>query len=93
MVSSPFNYVRNIKYGWPSESQPPSSYRILIDLCKDTKNSGRFARHLQERLRLGWGTARVAFGMAVGQYLYETAKVSLDKNNWTDRLGVHFHRH
>ena len=73
-ASAPPNYVRNIKYGWPSESKPPSSYRIIIDLIKEARMSGRIASHLQERLRLGWGTARVAVGMAVGQYLYEITK-------------------
>jgi hypothetical protein len=27
--------------------------------------------YLQNRLRIGWGTARVAVGMALGQFVYE----------------------
>jgi hypothetical protein len=77
-VSSPFNYVRNIKYGWPSSQMPPSAPRIMYDLWIDASQSGRMLMHIQERLRLGWGTARVAVGMAVGQYLYESTKALLD---------------
>jgi len=33
---------------------------------------------LQRNLAVGWGTARVAVGMAVGSRLYEGAKASLD---------------
>jgi hypothetical protein len=77
-ASSPFNYVRNIKYGWPSSSAPPSSFRILRDLLVESRAAPSFARHVQERLRLGWGTGRVAVGMAVGQFLYTKTKDELD---------------
>lgn len=78
-VSAPFNYVRNIKYGWSAKSVPPHSWTILLDLARETRTVARPAKHVQERLRLGWGTARVAVGMAVGQYLYEFTKVQLDQ--------------
>ena len=77
-VSAPFNYVRNIKYGWSAKSVPPHSWTILLDLARETRVVAHPAKHVQERLRLGWGTARVAVGMAVGQYLYEFTKVQLD---------------
>lgn len=72
--------MRNIKYGWSAHSVPPGSVRILLDLAKEAKAQGKDAPgFLQNRLRLGWGTARVAVGMAVGQYLYEFTKDRLDK--------------
>lgn len=80
-ISAPLNYVRNIKYGWPSQTQPPSSTRILIDLWTESRRSQRIGAHLQERLRLGWGTARVAVGMAVGQFIYEATKNLLDERH------------
>lgn len=82
ILSAPLNYVRNIKYGWSAHSVPPGSVRILIDLAKEARAQGQEAPgFLQNRLRLGWGTARVAVGMAVGQYLYEFTKDALDKRD------------
>ena len=87
IVSSPFNYVRNIKYGWPASETPPGASRILSDLlveCRDKARAGGWmqgAAHLQDRLRIGWGTARVAVGMAVGYELYELCKAQLDQTN------------
>ena len=84
IASSPFNYVRNIKYGWPASETPPPAYRILSDLvveCGDKAREGGWrqgAMHLQDRLRIGWGTARVAVGMAVGYEIYEVCKAALD---------------
>ena len=85
IISSPFNYVRNIKYGWPASETPPSATRILTDLlveCKEKTREGGWkqgAAHMQDRLRIGWGTARVAVGMAVGYEIYELCKAALDQ--------------
>ena len=87
IASSPFNFVRNIKYGWPASETPPSAYRILSDLaveCGEKAREGKWkqsASHLQDRLRIGWGTARVAVGMAVGYEIYELVKHALDNTN------------
>ena len=87
IASSPFNYVRNIKYGWPASDTPPSALRILSDLggeCGQRTREGGWgqgAMHLQDRLRIGWGTARVAVGMAVGYEIYELVKHGLDDGN------------
>ena len=77
VASSPLNYVRNIKYGHPPDSQPPSSYQILKQLWTETKSKARPLSFVQERLRIGWGTARVAVGMAVGYEIYEIVKAQL----------------
>lgn len=66
MVSSPLNYVRNIKYGTPSHQKPPTTYEALMELWVEAKQSGRPASFLQSQLRIGWGTLRVACGMSVG---------------------------
>lgn len=84
VVSSPFNYVRNIKYSWSAAEQPPSSMTILRNLYIETgvksQAGGWFAgwNHVQDRLRIGWGTARVAVGMAVGYEIYDVCKRFLD---------------
>ena len=99
IVSSPFNYVRNIKYGWPASEAPPATLRILGDLlteCRQKVADGEWrqaAGHMQDRLRIGWGTARVAVGMAVGYEIYELVKAGLDqpKNplNSTKTVALH----
>jgi hypothetical protein len=54
IVSSPFNYVRNIKYGWNPSESPPNTIKILQDLYQEAKTSGKFFSALQNRLRIGW---------------------------------------
>jgi hypothetical protein len=81
ILSSPLNYVRNIHYATPPTSSPQTVIKILEELWKESlKESSSFKsfRFLQHRLRIGWGTARVACGMAVGSKLYEVcAQTSL----------------
>mmetsp|Transcript_43413 Transcript_43413/g.114804 ORF Transcript_43413/g.114804 Transcript_43413/m.114804 type:complete len:282 (-) Transcript_43413:12-857(-) len=81
-LSSPFNYVRNMTYA--EQSHVPlesfrSAYtfwrRVLGELAKEAREHptlrGRVS-FLQGRLRLGWGTARVAVGMAITDQIYST---------------------
>ena len=85
IASSPFNFVRNIKYGWPAKETPPSATIILGQLWTEAgkkareEGSRQSLSYLQERLRIGWGTARVAVGMAIGYEIYEVVKATLDK--------------
>ena len=56
---------------------PPSSATILLDLYTEVKGKPLFLdkyRLLQERLRIGWGTLRVAIGMAFTNHVYEWCK-------------------
>lgn len=74
ILSSPFNYVRNIQYSTPPEKIPHSIFKILSGLwkkasCKDSWWES--IKYVQFRLRIGWGTARVGCGMAFGAYVYE----------------------
>ncbi|KTD06399.1 hypothetical protein Lgra_3176 [Legionella gratiana] len=77
IVSSPFNYVRNMQYATPPNFKPPSMQEVLTKVWSESKDSqrsflGRMS-FFQQQFRIGWGTARVAVGMAVGQKLF----------NWT----------
>jgi len=70
--SSPFNYCRNMIYSAPLNAPPPSIVSCLSHLSKCNGESGLKAlSYLQARLRIGWGTSRVAFGMAMSSQLYE----------------------
>ena len=73
VVSSPWNYVRNLHYGTPSGVTPDSTLEIwqrLWDRAAQEKSLLRQLRLLQVQLRVGWGTARVGCGMAVSSSVY-----------------------
>jgi len=61
ILSSPFNYVRTIKYATPSNVKCKSDIRILFDLVKN--------RNFKD-LRIGWGTFRCGMGMVTGQFFF-----------------------
>ena len=74
IISGPFNLVRNIQYSTKSRHVADSVVVVLQDF--NTEISERQSilgklKHIQNRLRLGWGTVRVAGGMAFGQILYD----------------------
>ncbi len=74
ILSSPHNYVRNVHYATPPSQTPLPAYTILQSLVKDAIRQDSWfksIRLLQNRLRLGWGTARVGCGMAFGAKIYE----------------------
>ncbi len=70
MVSSPFNYCRNVVYGAPLTASPMRTARLLAFLVRECKAQPSPLRHMNSRLNLGWGTLRVGLGIAVGQYVY-----------------------
>lgn len=74
LVSSPFNYVRNMHYATPAGRKHASSTEVLRDLwltAMKEENLYKRLKYLQHRLRIGWGTARVGCGMAFSAKLYE----------------------
>jgi len=76
IASGPMNYARNMIYSTPPGTAPKTSVQHLVILYKEVLNEGSLwcqGRVLQQRLRIGWGTARVAVGMAAGSHLYGTA--------------------
>jgi hypothetical protein len=73
IVSGPFNYVRTIQFATRSHEKADRMVYILRDLAQATaRQDGLLAalRFLQARLRIGWGTARVAFGMSFAHAVY-----------------------
>ena len=75
ILSSPYNYVRNIHYATPPEQKPMTSsevlYKLFItDISTLELSTKEKLVYLQRRLRIGWGTARVGCGMAFGSMVY-----------------------
>jgi hypothetical protein len=82
IASAPWNYARNIKYATPPGQPIPSIWCCLRDLFRDARTADcGTLKFLQQRLRIGWGTARVACGMAVGFQLYEQTKNFLEQES------------
>jgi hypothetical protein len=84
VVSGPLNYVRNLKYAAPASLTPPTIRECLTSLWHDAQAKPtplESMRYLGACLRIGWGTARVAMSMAVGQQLFEFARTF-----WLQRL-------
>lgn len=74
IASGPFNYVRNIQYGTRSHEKALSTWSILVDLWLEATHQetlGSRLYFLLTRLRIGWGTARVALGMSLGHSIYD----------------------
>ena len=74
IASGPFNLARNIQYSTKSEHIAPTTYEVLEELWRETRQIQGGHRkwiYLSRRLRIGWGTARVAMGMAFGHRVYD----------------------
>ena len=78
LASAPLNFVRNMKYAARFDRRSPTIAAVLTSLAREMAASPTPLRFMLDRFRVGWGTARVAIGMAVGWELYELAKASLD---------------
>lgn len=74
VVSGPFNLARNVQYGTPSRRLADGVLRVLADLRREVGERATIAgklSHLQQRLRIGWGTVRVGAGMSFGHRVYD----------------------
>lgn len=74
ILSGPFNYARNLTYHTPPTRQPPrmtKSIKRLFSKALKQPNLWKGLEYLQIRLKIGWGSGRVAVGMSVGQYVFE----------------------
>ena len=74
VASGPFNYVRNVQYATSSRIKADGTAQVLRNLARETSAQPTVllrCSFLQSRLRIGWGTARVAFGMAFGHAVYD----------------------
>lgn len=84
VISGPANFVRSIKYATPAHLPAQSSTQILRDLWHEVLLGATYfqrVRYIQHRLKIGWGTARVGCGMAVGQQLFDHTKSFLESLN------------
>mmetsp|Transcript_124036 Transcript_124036/g.358710 ORF Transcript_124036/g.358710 Transcript_124036/m.358710 type:complete len:282 (-) Transcript_124036:71-916(-) len=79
VLSSPFNYIRNITYAsilasdGTSRSMRRRVEALLLEFAADVRRQEtplRSAQFVQERLKLGWGSFRVAVGMAMLDFAY-----------------------
>jgi len=71
IASSPFNYLRSMQYATPADQSPRRAWPQLLRLWANAKVAEcGVASYLQQRLRIGWGTARVAVGMGLAQYVF-----------------------
>jgi hypothetical protein len=74
VVSGPFNLARNVQYATKSRHVADTVREVLTTLVRETQDlptGFQKWRHIQNRLRIGWGTARVAVGMAFGHSVYD----------------------
>lgn len=81
MLSGPFNYARTIQYATPPEVKTPTVTESLVTLWKQSKKCSehplRQLGFFQKQFKIGWGTARVATGMAIGQKLFDVSREKL----------------
>jgi hypothetical protein len=74
IVSGPFNLARNVQYATRSRHVADPVKDVFFNFCKEVleRPTGfEKCKHIQNRLRIGWGTARVAIGMSFGHYVYD----------------------
>jgi hypothetical protein len=64
VVSAPFNFARNLQFAQPIADRPMSTADALRALWRE--------EHMVRRLNLGWGTLRVAAGMALTACFFDT---------------------
>jgi hypothetical protein len=74
ILSGPFNLARNVQYGTHSHVIADPVTHVLRNFVVETRQRPTIweqCRYVQNRLRLGWGTARVAMSMAFGHAMYD----------------------
>lgn len=78
ILSGPFNYVRVVQLSTSAQQRADTTWYILGDLLHQTRQEPRPLYFIVDRLRIGWGTVRVALGMSFGHSLYDwLSKLSL----------------
>jgi hypothetical protein len=70
VASSPLNYARNMQYATQPGTTPETTQHAVYRLFSTAMKREAPLAYLQDRLRLGWGTLRVACGMAAGFEIY-----------------------
>lgn len=74
-LAAPINYCRNIVFSG-SLSDPSIEFSSIVkNLIIDLKNHPNKMSHICfDKFMIGWGTLRVAFGMAFSEFVYEYFK-------------------
>ena len=79
-ASSPLNYARNRQFGASVSAPPPGTMAVVRELIAEARvqpsAAGRTALLLQ-RTNLGWGTLRVAGGMALTASIFSSLVAAL----------------
>ena len=74
-LSAPFNYARNMQFAADASAPAPSMRAAIAELVSDVRQQrgamGRL-RTLTQRLNIGWGTMRVAGGMGLSAWLFDS---------------------
>lgn len=74
VVSGPLNLARNVQYATKSRHVADTVRDVLSQFLLEISQRQTLLEksiHVQNRLRIGWGTARVALGMTFGHYVYD----------------------
>jgi len=74
IVSGPFNLARNVQYATRSHKEADTVVEVFVNFLWEVKERPTVldkCKHIQNRLRIGWGTARVAVGMSFGHFVYD----------------------
>ncbi len=74
VVSGPLNLARNVQYATKSRHVADTVREVLSQFVQEISQRPTLSeksRHVQNRLRIGWGTARVALGMTFGHFVYD----------------------
>jgi len=69
VISSPFHYIRNMKY-----YNNDSYYNICKKLIVDVKNTNNKFNFVIKQFAIGYGTLRTIAGVYTGQVMYSTLK-------------------
>lgn len=82
MASGPLNYARNIQYATLPNVRAPTIFEVFQNIRHESKKfeQERFGkiRFFQRTFKIGWGTARTAVGMAIGQQVFDTTRSQLN---------------
>merc|ERR1711959_198321 len=82
VLSGPMNYCRNMIYAPPPEIKPATAWQHLGRLHQEAMAEPTLLARcalVQQRLRIGWGTMRVAVGMATGAQLFDRFSALLEE--------------
>ena len=81
-LSSPFNFARNMQFAQPLDQPPTSTLQALRALRLEVTaqpSAAAAARFLASHLYIGWGTLRVAGGMALTAQCFELFVTNIQK--------------